>query len=215
LEEHEGEDGSQGKECHEDQDEGDGRTHVTTRNPMWGLRRSAALAAQGRRLLNVHEYVSHDIMRKHGVAVVRGAAASTPTEAEAVAAKLASEGVQDFVVKAQVLAGGRGKGHFMNGFQGGVHTCTSPVEVKDLSSKMIGQRLVTKQSGPEGKPCNVVYICERLYMRREAYFAILMDRATGGPLIVASSKGGVDIEEVARQYPSQIIKVPESLFLTF
>ena len=149
------------------------------------------------------------------MAVVRGAAASTPTEAEAVAAKLASEGVQDFVVKAQVLAGGRGKGHFMNGFQGGVHTCTSPVEVKDLSSKMIGQRLVTKQSGPEGKPCNVVYICERLYMRREAYFAILMDRATGGPLIVASSKGGVDIEEVARQYPSQIIKVPESLFLTF
>jgi succinyl-CoA synthetase beta subunit len=126
------------------------------------------------------------------------------------------------VVKAQVLAGGRGKGTFTNGLKGGVRpvysspppptlensTYVSPSEAKLFASQMIGQRLITKQTGAAGKPCNAVYICEKLYLRREYYLAILMDRATQGPMIVGSSQGGVDIETVAHENPEAIITMP-------
>src|SRR5271154_6325072 len=127
------------------------------------------------------------------------------------------------VVKAQVLAGGRGKGTFTNGLKGGVRPVYSysspfpispysdvfsPSEAKLFASQMIGQRLITKQTGAAGKPCNAVYICEKLYLRREYYLAILMDRATQGPMIVGSSQGGVDIETVAHENPEAIITMP-------
>jgi succinyl-CoA synthetase beta subunit len=157
------------------------------------------------RRLNIHEYLSQGLLEEFGVPNARGSVASTAEEAEHVAHAL---GGSDFVVKAQVLAGGRGKGTFTNGFQGGVHTATSPEEVKDLANKMLGERLVTKQTGGEGKEVSKVYVVERMYLRRETYFAILMDRASQGPVLVGSSQGGMDIEQVARDSPSKILKEP-------
>jgi succinyl-CoA synthetase beta subunit len=145
------------------------------------------------------------LLEQYAVPNARGSVANSPEEAEHVAHAM---GCHDFVVKAQILAGGRGKGTFTNGFHGGVHTATSVEEVKDLAHKMIGQRLVTKQTGPEGRQVSKVYVAERLYLRREAYFAILMDRAHAGPVLVASSQGGMDIEQVAKDSPSKILKEP-------
>ena len=87
-------------------------------------------------------------------------------------------GTEDLVIKAQVLAGGRGKGTFDNGLKGGVRTIFSPTEARMFADKMLGHKLVTKQTGAAGKICNAVYICERKYVRREYYFAVLMDRAS-------------------------------------
>ncbi len=110
----------------------------------------------------------------------------------------------DYVVKAQILAGGRGKGSFTNGFRGGVHKAYSPEEVKDLASKMLGKVLVTKQTGPRGKPVNVVLVQERIYARRELYLAMMLDRKTAGPVLIGSSAGGMNIEEVAAETPELI-----------
>jgi len=155
------------------------------------------------RWLNIHEYQSVELMKKFNVAVPAGFVASTPAEAEQAAQKL--EG-PDYVIKAQILAGGRGKGKFLNGFEGGVHVANSILEARGLAAKMLGQRLVTKQTGPDGKPVNKVLIAERSYLRRETYFAILMDRESGGPVLVASPKGGMDIEAVAASAPELIFK---------
>jgi len=115
------------------------------------------------------------------------------------------------VVKSQVLAGGRGKGTFANGFQGGVHIVKTPEEAADVSGKMIGNTLITKQTGEKGKPCHKVLLAECVNVKKEYYLAILMDRASGGPVLIASSEGGMNIEEVAEQTPDAIKK----LFLGF
>lgn len=112
------------------------------------------------------------------------------------------------VIKAQVLAGGRGKGTFDNGLKGGVRTIYSPTEARMFAEQMIGHKLVTKQTGPGGKLCTAVYICERKFVRREFYLALLMDRATQSPAIVASSQGGMDIETVAKENPEAIFTTP-------
>ena len=131
------------------------------------------------------------------------------------------------VIKAQVLAGGRGKGTFDNGLKGGVRVIyswelstsieahqnihlliplvSSPTEAKMFADQMIGHKLVTKQTGAAGRLCNAVYICERKFARREFYLAILMDRASQGPVIIASSQGGMDIETVAKESPDAIV----------
>ncbi|KAG0163853.1 Succinate--CoA ligase [ADP-forming] subunit beta, mitochondrial [Apophysomyces sp. BC1034] len=178
--------------------------------PFSALASRASLAArqstqQQKRFLNIHEYLSVDLLRKYGINAPRGQVAKTPEEAFEIAKRLGSD---DLVIKAQVLAGGRGKGTFSNGFKGGVKTLSSPEEAQTLASKMLGQKLVTKQTGAEGKICNAVYICERKYARREYYFAILMDRKAAGPVVVASSEGGVDIESVAATNPEAIITLP-------
>ena len=100
-----------------------------------------------------------------------------------------------------MLAGGRGKGHFIpNNFQGGVHI--SPVEqIGEIASKMIGQTLVTKQTGATGKPCEKVMISEKVSLQKELYLAFLLDRESGGPVVVSSPQGGMDIEAVAEKYP--------------
>jgi succinyl-CoA synthetase beta subunit len=144
-----------------------------------------------------------NLFNKYNVSTPKFILASTPEEAEQAAIQL---NAKDFVVKAQVQAGGRGKGTFLNGFRGGVHTALSPTEVKEIASKMLHSSLVTKQTGPEGKPCHHVMVTERLYLRREAYFAILMDRETAGPMLVASPAGGMDIEKVAMDSPQLIFK---------
>ena len=124
------------------------------------------------------------LMRKFNITVPKCEVATTPAEAKAVAERLAKEGVTDFVVKAQVLAGGRGKGTFSNGFKGGVHIVTSPELVESVTSKMLGARLVTKQTGADGRPCNAVLVSERQYLRRETYFSLTLERTTQGPVIV-------------------------------
>jgi len=158
--------------------------------------------AQQRRNLSIHEYRSHDLLRQYGIPVPKGAVAHNAAEAEQVAKEI---GTEDMVIKAQVLAGGRGKGSFDNGLKGGVRVIYSPTEAKMFAEQMIGHKLITKQTGAAGRLCNAVYICERKFARREFYLAVLMDRASQGPVIVSSSQGGMDIEAVAKENPEAIV----------
>jgi len=144
-------------------------------------------------------------MRKYGIVCPKGVVARTPEDAERAAKEIGS---QDVAVKAQILAGGRGMGTFDNGFKGGVHLCTSPVAAKEIAAKMLGHKLITKQTGAQGRIVNTVYIMERVYLRKEMYFAILMDRKAGGPVLVGSPKGGMDIEAVAANTPEFIFTQP-------
>jgi succinyl-CoA synthetase beta subunit len=155
--------------------------------------------------MNIHEYQAKELLQKFGVATPRGRVASTPEEAEQIAREL---GTNELVVKVQIHAGGRGKGTFTNGFKGGVHLCKSPAEVREVASKMLGQTLVTHQTGPAGRVVHKVLVAESADIAREVYFAILLDRAIAAPLVVASTEGGVEIETVAAKSPKQIIREP-------
>jgi len=168
--------------------------------------RSAALvAAAGRRHLSLHEYQSLSIFQDFGVAVPKIAVAFSPAEA---AEKAADFDGDEVVIKTQVLAGGRGLGHFKeNGFQGGVHIVPKS-EVGDYADKMLGKTLVTKQTGEKGKPCSTVMLAEKFQIKTEKYFAILMDRGSGGPIMIGSKTGGTSIEDIAAKDPSAIVKVP-------
>ncbi|XP_078415598.1 succinate--CoA ligase [ADP-forming] subunit beta, mitochondrial-like isoform X3 [Cetorhinus maximus] len=128
---------------------------------------------QQQRNLSLHEYISIGLLKDAGITVPKGKAASTPEEAYTAAKAIGSK---DLVVKAQVLAGGRGKGVFEGGLKGGVRIVYSPEEARDISSKMIGKKLFTKQTGEKGRICNQVFVCERRYPRREYYFAITLER---------------------------------------
>jgi succinyl-CoA synthetase beta subunit len=156
-----------------------------------------------RKEMNIHEYQAKELLEKFGAATTRGKVASTPEEAEKIAREL---GASEIVVKAQIHAGGRGKGTFTNGFKGGVHICKSPEEAREIAAKMLGQTLVTHQTGPLGRVVNKVLIAESASIAREIYFAILLDRATAAPLVVASTEGGVEIETVAAKSPEKIIR---------
>jgi len=153
--------------------------------------------------MNIHEYQAQELLRKFGVATPRGKVASSIEEAEQIAREIAPA---EIVVKAQVHAGGRGKGTFANGFKGGVHLCKTPEEAREIARKMLGQTLVTHQTGPAGRVVNKVLVAEAAQIAREVYFAILLDRATAAPLIVASIEGGVEIETVAAKSPERIIR---------
>jgi succinyl-CoA synthetase beta subunit len=117
----------------------------------------------------------------------------------------------DCVIKAMVLAGGRGLGHFDNGFQGGVHLCNKKGDLENFAGKMLGANLITKQTTAEGLPCSKVMVVERFYMRREMYISIMLDRSAGGALFIASPAGGTSIEDVAEATPELIFKVPVDL----
>jgi succinyl-CoA synthetase beta subunit len=153
--------------------------------------------------MNVHEYQARELLQKFDVATTRGKVASTLDEAEQIAREL---GDVDIVVKAQIHAGGRGKGTFKNGFKSGVHVRKTPEEVREVAAKMLGQILVTHQTGPAGRVVNKVLVAESADIAREIYFAILLDRVTAAPLIVASTEGGVEIEAVAAKSPEKIIR---------
>ena len=153
--------------------------------------------------MNIHEYQAQELLQKFGVATPRGKVASSPEEAEQIAREIAPA---EIVVKAQIHAGGRGKGTFANGFKGGVHLCKTPEEAREIARKMLGQTLVTHQTGPAGRIVNKVLVAEAAQIAREVYFAILLDRATAAPLIVASTEGGVEIETVAAKSPEKIIR---------
>ena len=166
------------------------------------MRESSALS-RASPAMNIHEYQAQELLRKFGVATPRGKVASSPEEAEQIAREIAPA---EIVVKAQVHAGGRGKGTFANGFKGGVHLCKTPEEAREIARKMLGQTLVTHQTGPAGRVVNKVLVAEAAQIAREVYFAILLDRATAAPLIVASIEGGVEIETVAAKSPERIIR---------
>ena len=155
--------------------------------------------------MNIHEYQAKELLEKFGVVTTRGKVASNSDEAEAIAGELSDV---DLVVKAQIHAGGRGKGTFKNGFKGGVHVVKSPKEAREVADKMLGQTLVTHQTGPAGRVVHKVLVGESAEIAREIYFAILLDRATAAPLIVASTEGGVEIETVAAKSPEKIIREP-------
>jgi len=160
---------------------------------------------QQHRNLNVHEHVSFSVLQKAKIPVPGFGVASTKEEARDIATSLDST---DVVVKAQVLAGGRGKGHFKGGFKGGVKLVYSADEAADVAEQMIGDKLITKQTGEKGIPCNKVLVCERKFPRREFYIAIMLERSFGGPVIIASAQGGINIEEVAEEDPEAIFKFP-------
>lgn len=156
------------------------------------------------RHLNIHEYQSKELMDKFGVLTQKWRLVDDISKAEEAAKSL---NAKEIVVKAQIHAGGRGKGTFTeNGFKGGVKLCNTPAEAKDLCAKMLGNHLVTKQTGPEGAHVQKIMLAESIDLAKELYFAILMDRASQGPVMVASPAGGVDIEEVAEKMPDQIFK---------
>ena len=155
--------------------------------------------------MNIHEYQAKELLQKFDVATTRGRVASSPDEAEQIAREL---GDVDIVVKAQIHAGGRGKGTFKNGFKGGVHIRRTPDQVRDVALKMLGQILVTHQTGPAGRKVNKLLVAESADIAREIYFAVLLDRATAAPVIVASTEGGVEIEAVAAKSPEKIIREP-------
>jgi len=155
--------------------------------------------------MNIHEYQAKELLQKFDVATTRGRVAATLDQAEQIAREL---GDVDVVVKAQIHAGGRGKGTFTNGFKGGVHVRKTSAEVRDVAAKMLGQILVTHQTGPGGRQVNKVLVAESADIAREIYFAVLLDRATATPVIVASNEGGVEIEAVAAKSPEKIIREP-------
>ena len=155
--------------------------------------------------MNIHEYQAKELLQKFDVATTRGRVAATLDEAEQIAREL---GDVDIVVKAQIHAGGRGKGSFKNGFKGGVHIRKTPEEIREVAAQMLGQILITHQTGPTGRLVNKVLVAESADIAREIYFAILLDRATAAPLIVASTEGGVEIEAVAAKSPEKIIREP-------
>ena len=152
--------------------------------------------------MNIHEYQALELFERFGVAAPKGQVASTVEE---VAQAAQAFGSDRMVIKSQVHAGGRGKGTFKNGFQGGVHVCKNAEQAVEMAQNMLGQVLVTKQTGEAGKLVSKVLVSEAVEVVHEYYFAILQDRATERPMIVASRQGGMSIEEVAENDPSAII----------
>ncbi len=146
--------------------------------------------------MKIHEYQGKEIFRKYGVPVPRGIVARSPDEAERAAKEL---GTKVTVVKAQIHAGGRGKG-------GGVKLAKSPAEAKDIAKQMLGMMLKTIQTGPEGQKVQTLYIEEGMDIEKEYYLGLTLDRATGRNTFMASTEGGVEIETVAHEHPEKILR---------
>src|ERR1700727_2115763 len=149
--------------------------------------------------MKIHEYQAKGILKKYGVAVPRGTVAASQAEAEAAARELFDSGASGVVVKAQIHAGGRGKG-------GGVKIAKSVDEARELAVKMLGMKLVTHQTGPEGRIVRRLLIEETLPIEKELYLGILVDRGEGKPVFMASAAGGMEIEQVAEATPEAILK---------
>ena len=156
--------------------------------------------------MNIHEFQAKLLFAQFGVPVPAGSVATTAEEARATAEKLFAGGHKRVAVKSQIHAGGRGKGRFKSGLQGGVKVCSSAGEVFERAGAMLGQALVTKQTGPEGRVVNKLLVEAASVIRREFYVAVLLDRAISRPIVMASTEGGMDIEEVAARTPEKIIR---------
>jgi succinyl-CoA synthetase beta subunit len=156
--------------------------------------------------MNIHEYQAKQLLAKYGVAVPLEIPAKSLADVRPAAEKIATSGSARVVVKSQIHAGGRGKGTFKSGFQGGVKLASSVDEAVSFAEKMLGNVLVTKQTGSEGRLVQTLLISEGAKIKKEFYSAVLLDRATSRPLIMASTEGGMDIEEVAERTPEKIFK---------
>jgi succinyl-CoA synthetase beta subunit len=146
--------------------------------------------------MKIHEYQAKEILSRHGVAIPRGQLATTPEQARTIAERL---GTSRVVVKAQIHAGGRGKA-------GGVKLAKSPEDAERLANEILGKKLVTPQTGPEGRIVHKVLVEEGLDIRREIYLGLLVDRVAAAPVFMASSAGGMEIEEVAKEKPESILR---------
>lgn len=153
--------------------------------------------------MNIHEYQAKQLFAQYGIPCPKGAATSSQDEFESCVDSL-GEGL--IVVKSQIHAGGRGKGTFTDGFQGGVKLAKTKEEALDFANRMINNTLVTVQTGPAGREVQTIYFTEGADIEKEYYLAILMDRATSAPVVVASTEGGVEIEKVAEETPEKIFK---------
>ncbi|KAM3143685.1 hypothetical protein pb186bvf_004181 [Paramecium bursaria] len=164
--------------------------------------------------LVLHEYQTAELFKSYGLPIPQGRVCKTSDEAFRAALKIISDAADrnsfaDVVIKAQVHTGGRGKGHFKeNGFNSGVHIVQTAEDAKEYASKMLGNTLITKQTGALGKKCEYVYVVERSFLRKEMYLSVALDRERGGLTIIASEKGGVNIEESdpthIKSYPMEL-----------
>jgi succinyl-CoA synthetase beta subunit len=156
--------------------------------------------------MNIHEYQARELLSQYGVPLPQGVVCDSPEAARSVAEQLIKQGADLIAVKSQVHSGGRGKGTFKSGFRGGVKLCKSVGEVYENAKAMLGNVLVTRQTGPEGRLVSKLLIVAAPNIRKELYLAVLLDRASARPLIMASTAGGMDIEEVAAKTPEKIIR---------
>jgi succinyl-CoA synthetase beta subunit len=154
--------------------------------------------------MNIHEYQAKALFEKFGVAVPKG---TTATTLEGFTTALAALPEGPTMVKSQIHAGGRGKGTFTDGFKGGVKFCKTKADARDIAGKMLNNTLVTAQTGPAGRKVQTIYFTVASDIKKEYYLAILLDRATSRPVIVASTEGGMDIEAVAHDTPEKLFKV--------
>jgi succinyl-CoA synthetase beta subunit len=158
--------------------------------------------------MNLQEYQAKELLARRGVAVARGEVCETPEAARQVAERLLAAGERRLAIKSQIHAGGRGKGTFKTGFQGGVKLSNSPAEIEDFARAMLGNELVTRQTGPEGRCVRKVLVVGAPNIQKELYVAVLLDRALGRPVMMASTEGGMDIEEVAARTPEKLVREP-------
>ena len=165
---------------------------------------SATVSPLSLSIMNIHEYQAKALFEKFGVAVPKGTTATTP-EGFIIALAALPEGPT--MVKSQIHAGGRGKGTFTNGYKGGVKFCKTKADALDIAGKMLGHTLVTAQTGPAGRKVQTIYFTVASEIKKEYYLAILLDRASSKPVIVASTEGGMDIETVAHDTPEKLFKV--------
>ena len=156
--------------------------------------------------MNLHEFQAKQLLVQNGVSVPAGGVCETAEAARTIASRLLTDGAARLAVKSQIHAGGRGKGTFKSGYQGGVKMVQTADEVYDAAKAMLGNVLVTKQTGPEGKLVSKLLIAAAPNIQKELYLAVLLDRASGRPVMMASTEGGMDIEEVAARTPEKIIK---------
>ncbi|CAH1401557.1 unnamed protein product [Nezara viridula] len=165
-----------------------------------------------KRHLNVHEYISYKLLQEVELPVPKHGIADQKDQIKKLAQDL---GTNDIVLKAQVLTGGRGKGTFKNGMQGGVKLVNSVDEAVQIGSKMLGEVLVTKQTGEKGLLCKKLMVAERKKSKKEFYICIMMERSFDGPVMMASAEGGVEIEEVAAKNPKAIHYFPIDIYKVF
>ena len=159
--------------------------------------------------MNIHEYQAKALLDQYHVPIPKGIPAKDEASIDSAIAELDPQGL--IVVKAQIHAGGRGKGTFTDGYKGGVQLCDSPEKAKAAGLAMLGNHLVTKQTSPQGRKVQTLYFTEGSDIDHEYYLAVVLDRESAQTVIIASTEGGMDIEAVAEKTPEKIIRVPVSL----
>jgi succinyl-CoA synthetase beta subunit len=156
--------------------------------------------------MNLHEYQAKELLSARGVPLAGGGVCDTPEKARSIAEKLLQEGETLLAVKSQIHSGGRGKGTFLSGYKGGVKLVKTAAEAEESARAMLGNVLVTKQTGPEGRLVKKLLIAGAPNIQKELYVAVLLDRTTSRPVVMASTEGGMDIEEVAAHTPERIVR---------